>query len=124
MRWISGCITQLLQVTHTQWIYQCASIHDRTTGMLISAHKEELLKEIEHQLSLGPESLAEEGRFLLECNFDNITTSTREHQEYWVLHPSRQRGVTHLHGNNDYAATTTQHQYHAETVIDLILYLV
>jgi hypothetical protein len=53
--------------------------------MLISAHKEKLLKEIEHQLSLGPESLTEEDRFLLECNFDNITTTTGEHQEYWFL---------------------------------------
>jgi hypothetical protein len=85
-RWISGLITQLLQVTHTQWIYQCVLIHDRTTGTLISAHKEELLKEIEHQqLPLSTESLAKEDRFLLECNFDNLTTSTREHQEYWLL---------------------------------------
>jgi hypothetical protein len=53
--------------------------------MLISAHKEELLKEIKHQLSLGPESLEEEDRFLLECNFNNLTTSTRDHQEYWLL---------------------------------------
>jgi hypothetical protein len=54
-------------------------------GMLISAHKEMLLKEIEHQLTLGPEGLAEEDRFLLECNFDNLTTTTGEHQEYWLL---------------------------------------
>ncbi len=49
-RWISGLITQLLQVTHTQWIYRCILVHDRTTGMLISSHKGELLKEIDHQL--------------------------------------------------------------------------
>jgi hypothetical protein len=46
--WISGVITQLLQVTHSQWIYQCVLVHDHTTGMLISSHKDELLKEIEH----------------------------------------------------------------------------
>jgi hypothetical protein len=45
--WISGFITQLLQVTHTQWIYQCVLVHERTTGTLISTHKEDLLKEIE-----------------------------------------------------------------------------
>jgi hypothetical protein len=84
-RWISGLITQLLQITPTQWIYRCVLVHNRTTGTLISAHKEELLKEIEHQLFLGLESLAEEDRFLLECNFDNITTTIGEHQEYWLL---------------------------------------
>jgi len=68
--WISGVITQLLQVTHFQWIYRCVLVHDRTTGTIISSHKEELLKEIEHQLTLGPEGLLEEDRFLLECNFD------------------------------------------------------
>jgi hypothetical protein len=44
-RWIAGLITQLLQVTHTQWIYRCMLVHDRTTGVLISTHKADLLKE-------------------------------------------------------------------------------
>jgi hypothetical protein len=85
MRWISSLITQLLQVTHAQWIYRCVLVYDRTTGKLVPAHKEELLKEIGRRLTLGPEGLAEEDRFLLECNFDNLTTTTGEHQEYWLL---------------------------------------
>ena len=32
-RWIAGLITQVLQVVHTQWIYQCILVHDRTTGV-------------------------------------------------------------------------------------------
>jgi hypothetical protein len=85
MRWITGFITQLLQVTHTQWIYQCVLVHDHTTVMLIITHKEDLMKEIKYQLTLGPNTLAEEDRFLLECNFDDLTTTTGEHQEYWLL---------------------------------------
>jgi hypothetical protein len=84
-RWIAGLITQLLQVTHTQWIYRCMLVHDRTTGVLISTHKADLLKEIKHQLSLGPDDLAEEDRFLLECNFDDITSTSGEAQGYWLL---------------------------------------
>jgi hypothetical protein len=83
--WISDLVTQLLQVTHTQWIYRCVLVHNRNTGTLISAHKGELLKEIEHQLALGSESLDEEDRFLIECNFDDLTYTTGEHQEYWLL---------------------------------------
>ncbi len=41
MRWISGLITQLLQVTHTQWLYWCMLVHDCTADTIISAHKEE-----------------------------------------------------------------------------------
>ncbi len=84
-RWIAGLITQLLQVVHTQWIYQCILVHDHTTGVLISTHKADLLKEIEHQLSLGPDDLTKEDRFLLECNFYNITSTTGEAQGYWLL---------------------------------------
>jgi hypothetical protein len=83
--WISGLITHLLQVTHTQWIYRCVLVHDRTMGTLILAHKEELLKEVEYQLSLGPDGLDEQDCFLLECNFDELATTTGEHQEYWLL---------------------------------------
>jgi hypothetical protein len=83
--WISGLITQLLQVTHCQWIYRCVVVHDRTTGTLVTTHKEELMKEIDHQLELGEEGLAEEDRFLLECNFDELATTNGEQQEYWIL---------------------------------------
>jgi hypothetical protein len=48
-------------------------------------HKEELIKEIEYQLTLGVDSLAEEDRFLLECNFDYLATAAGEFQEYWLL---------------------------------------
>jgi hypothetical protein len=83
--WISGFITQLLQVTHTQWIYRCVLVHDCATGTLISTHKEELLKEIKHQLLLGADGLDEQDWFLLECNFDKLATTSGEHQEYWLL---------------------------------------
>ena len=84
-KWMSGLITQLLQVTHCQWIYRCVLVHDRSTGTLVSAHKEDMLKEIEHQLVLGDEGLAEEDKFLLECNFDDLATTNGEQQEYWLL---------------------------------------
>ena len=80
-QWIAGLITQLLQVVHTQWIYQCILVHDRTTGVLILTNKADLLKEIKHQLSLGPDDLAKEDCFLLEC----ITSTTGEAQGYWLL---------------------------------------
>jgi hypothetical protein len=47
-RWIAGLITHLLQVTNTQWIYRCVLVHNRNMGVLIMAHKADLLKEIEH----------------------------------------------------------------------------
>jgi hypothetical protein len=60
-------------------------VHDRTTGILISMHKEELLKEIEHQILLGADELNKQDQFLLECDFDELATTSGEHQEYWLL---------------------------------------
>jgi hypothetical protein len=64
--------------------------------MLISTHKEDLLKEIEYQLTLGPNTLREEDRFLLECNFKDLMTTTGEHQEYWLLAIMAAREVSRL----------------------------
>ncbi len=41
----------------------------------MTAHKEELMKEIWHQLDLEEEGLAEDDKFLLECNFDKLATT-------------------------------------------------
>ncbi len=95
--WILGVITQLLQVTHSQWIYQCILVHDRITGTLILAHKDKLLREIDHQLLLGSEGLAEEDQFPLECNFDELTSTTGKHQEYWLLAMKAAQEASRLH---------------------------
>jgi hypothetical protein len=95
-RWITGLIMQLLQVTHTQWIYQCVLVHDRMTGTLILVHKEDLLKEVENQLAIGPDGLNGQDRFLLECNFDELATTTGEQQEYWLLGIQAAREASHI----------------------------
>jgi hypothetical protein len=72
-------------------------VHNRTTGVLVTAHKADLLKEIEHQLSLGPDDLAKEDRFLLECNFDDITSTSGKAQGYWLLGIQAAREASCLH---------------------------
>jgi hypothetical protein len=96
-KWLSGLSTQLLQVTHCQWIYRCVLVHDRSTGTLVLAHKEELMKEIEHQLELGEEGLAEDDKFLLKCIFNELATTNGEHQEYWILTIQAAREAWRLH---------------------------
>ena len=80
-----------------QWIYRCVLVHDRNTGVLVLAHKAELLKEIEHQLALSPEELAEEDPFLLKCNLDKIASTTGKLQGYWLLGIQAAREASCLH---------------------------
>ncbi len=94
-------------MTHTQWIYRCVLVHGRTTGTIISAYKEELLKEIECQLNLGPDGLDEQDRFLLECNFDKLAVTTGEHQEYWLLAIVAAREASQLRPLQDVTGGTT-----------------
>ena len=110
-KWISGLITQLLQIAHSQWIYQCVLVHDRTTGTLVSAHKEELMKEIAYQLKMGKGGLAEEDKFLLECNFDELATTNGEQQEYWILAIQAAREVQHLRAQEGEAVQQSRHGF-------------
>jgi hypothetical protein len=64
-------------------------------GTLILAHKEDLLKEVKNQLTIGPEGLDEQDRFLLECNFDELATTTGGDQVLAASHSGSQRGVMH-----------------------------
>ncbi len=95
-RWATGLIAQLLQVTHGQWIYRCVLVHDRTTGTLVNQHKAELLEEITKHLSMGAESLMEDDKYLLECNFLDIVTTNGKQQEYWLLTIQAAREVGQL----------------------------
>ncbi len=84
-RWATGLITQLLEVTHEQWIYRCVLVHDRTSSTLVNQHKAELLEEITKQLSMGVESLMKDDKFLVKCNLSDIATTNGKQQEYWLL---------------------------------------
>ncbi len=63
--------------------------HEHLVGMvqeqLQKVHADKVKANIEHQLSLSLDDLAEEDRFLLECNFDDIKFTTGEAQGYWLL---------------------------------------
>ena len=84
-KWATGLITQLLQVTHAQWIYRCLSVHDCTSNTLINLHKAKLLEEIANQLSMGAENLMEDDKYLLKCNLSELAATNGEQQEYWLL---------------------------------------
>jgi hypothetical protein len=64
-KWTSSLITQLLEITHGQWIYWNYIVHDPVSGTLATAWKEELLLEIERKKELGDAALLEEDKYLL-----------------------------------------------------------
>ncbi len=57
--WAVGCITQLLQITDSWWIYWCILVHDPMTGLLVNQHKAALLENITRHLSMEAKNLME-----------------------------------------------------------------
>ena len=60
-------------------------IHDNVSGMLALERKEDLQIAIEEQQAMGLDGLAEEDRYLMEINLDDLETTSGEYQAYWLL---------------------------------------
>ena len=60
-------------------------VHDRVSGTLATARKEELQQEIEKQQELGADGLLAEDKYLAEVNLEDLEMSSGERQEYWLL---------------------------------------
>ncbi len=68
--WTGGFLDKLITLTHSQWICRNLTKNHQTKGTKALASREEILKEIEHQLSLGSDGLSPEARYLLEIPTD------------------------------------------------------
>ena len=73
---------KLLEITHGQWLYRNVQVHDAISGLKAVERKEELQREIEHQVMLGGTGLDEHDRYLLEINVGDLETSSGEDQYY------------------------------------------
>ena len=83
--WAKGLIIKLLEVTHGQWLYRNIQVHNTVSGLKAVERKEELQREIEHQIMLGGTGLEEQDRYMLEINIGDLETSSGDDQYYWLL---------------------------------------
>ncbi len=83
--WTKHFITKILQITHSQWIYQNISLHDKRHGYLHHKKSEELMMEMEYLVDLAPEDVLEASRFLFEINFTELSKSHVKTQKYWTI---------------------------------------
>ena len=83
--WAKGLIFRLIEITHGQWLYRNVHVHDTVTGSHATHRKEELQNETEDQIQMGGEGLAEDDKYLLEINLEDMETTYGEIQEYWIL---------------------------------------
>jgi hypothetical protein len=61
------------------------TLYDPVSGTIATVKKEEFLVEIERQWELGDAGLLEEDKYLTKVNLEEMATSSRERQHYWLL---------------------------------------
>jgi hypothetical protein len=85
-KWVRQLIQKLMEITQGLWIYCNLTIYDSAKGVLAVQRREKLLDEIERQIALGGEGLAEEDRWMLEVNLGDLDEgSTGEYETYWLM---------------------------------------
>lgn len=63
---MKGLVGQLLQMTHSQWIFRNITKHHHTNRTIKLKEQDDVLREIEKQLDLGIGQLPDESKFLLK----------------------------------------------------------
>ena len=76
--WIRQFISRILQLTHSQWIFQNISFYDKTNGFLRNKKVDEILQLINEVAEVAPEDVPSDSRFLLEINFSELTKAHLE----------------------------------------------
>ena len=83
--WAKKLISQILQISHAQWVFRNASLHDKTTGYLRTKRRNELLLEIDKLSQLDPTEVPAANKYLLEMDFSALRSDTLDQQSYWLL---------------------------------------
>ena len=77
-------ISKLLAMTLSMWIFKCISKHHRTKRKLVLDLKAKLFKEIERQLAMWEEAIAEEDKWMLKVDITQLRDSSLEEQQFWL----------------------------------------
>jgi hypothetical protein len=82
--WVKSFISELLAISHTQWIFRNITLHDKRQGFVAVTRKKELIAEIEKLHSTPIDDIPTESKFLLDCNLDELKAANNDYQEHWI----------------------------------------
>ena len=105
--WMKGFVSQLLHITHSQWIFRCITKHHHTNGTNALKSREEVLTRIEQQLDKGLEALPPEDQWLLEIDPQELRGKSLPQQQYWLLAVDAAREAGEWARNLSKGATTS-----------------
>ena len=83
-KWMTGLISFLLKIIHSQWIYRNEVVHKRTADGLKRIEGANIRIAIRSQLKLGPSTLDDEDKFLVNHTFQEINQWHGEEKKIWL----------------------------------------
>ena len=84
MKWAAGLITNLLSVTHSQWLHRCAVAHERDVQGLKLKEGRDLTAAITAQLALGVDVLHARDRHFITRGQDRILALPAANKKAWL----------------------------------------
>jgi hypothetical protein len=82
--WASSMVRQLLDMSHSQWLYRNFSLHHQTLGYLHRLEETNLRETARELASLRPEEVPRSSQYLLEIDIESEEQSFTA-VSYWVL---------------------------------------
>jgi hypothetical protein len=83
-KWAAGLVTNLLAITHSQWMHRCSVLHERDTQGLKLQEGRELMASIQQQFSLGIEGLHARDHHFIRRGWDCIVALPAANKKAWL----------------------------------------
>jgi len=77
-------ISQILQLSHAQWVFRNVSLHDKKVGYMRKIERRPILREVDRLSNTYPSALPLDSRYLLEIDFTSSPEDV-ENRTYWLL---------------------------------------
>ncbi len=82
--WMRHFLGRILHLSHSQWIFQNITLHDRSRVILKLQRRREILLKVDRLMEVDKTELPQESQFLLEMYFNSLIRSPIDKQSYWV----------------------------------------
>jgi hypothetical protein len=83
-KWAAGLVTNLLGITHSQWLHRCAVLHERDTQGLKLKDSQQLAAAIQEDFLLGLEGLQAWDRHFITCGQATINALPADNKQAWL----------------------------------------
>jgi hypothetical protein len=83
-KWAAGLVTNLLDITHSQWLHRCVVLHERDTQDLKLKDRQQLAAAIQEQFLLGLDGLQARDRHFITHGQATVNVLPADNKQAWL----------------------------------------